>query len=44
MLMFYDLDTRELLRTRPNPLTAAEIRRLRWPGRHGDAWVTVLGW
>jgi transposase InsO family protein len=28
-LMFFDLETRELLRTRPNPLTPAEIRRLR---------------
>ncbi|MBX6752499.1 MAG: IS481 family transposase, partial [Micromonosporaceae bacterium] len=28
-LMFFDPDTRELLRTRPNPLTAAEIARLR---------------
>jgi transposase InsO family protein len=28
-LMFYDLDTRELLRTRANPLTAAEVQGLR---------------
>lgn len=28
-LMFFDLDTRELLRTRANPLTPREIRRLR---------------
>jgi hypothetical protein len=28
-LMFFDLDTRELLRTRPNPLTTGQIRRLR---------------
>ena len=28
-LMFFDPDTRELLRTRPNPLTPAEILRLR---------------
>ncbi|HET9647825.1 MAG TPA: IS481 family transposase [Microlunatus sp.] len=28
-LMFYDLDTRELLRVRPNPLTPDKIRRLR---------------
>jgi transposase InsO family protein len=28
-LAFFDLDTRELLRTRPNPLTAEEIIRLR---------------
>jgi transposase InsO family protein len=28
-LMFYDLDTRELLRTRPNPLTFEQIKRLR---------------
>ena len=28
-LMFYDLDSRELLRTRPNPLTHDQIRRLR---------------
>jgi hypothetical protein len=27
--MFYDLDTRELLRTRPNPMRPDEIRRLR---------------
>jgi hypothetical protein len=27
--MFYDLDTRELLRTRANPLTADEVERLR---------------
>jgi hypothetical protein len=29
MLMFFDLDTRELLRTRPNPLTAEPVARLR---------------
>ena len=29
VLMFFDLDTRELLRTRPNPLTAEQTRRLR---------------
>jgi hypothetical protein len=28
-LTFFDLDTRQLLRTRPNPLTAADISRLR---------------
>ncbi len=28
-LMFYDLETRELLRTRPNPLSAEQVRRLR---------------
>lgn len=28
-LMFYDLDTRELLRTRPNPLTPQQIKGLR---------------
>jgi hypothetical protein len=28
-LSFFDLDTRQLLRTRPNPLTAAEVSRLR---------------
>jgi transposase InsO family protein len=28
-LMFFDLDTRQLLRTRPNPLTPADISRLR---------------
>jgi hypothetical protein len=28
-LMFYDLDTRELLRTRQNPLQPEEVRRLR---------------
>jgi transposase InsO family protein len=28
-LMFYDLDTRELLRTRKNPLQPEEVRRLR---------------
>jgi len=28
-LMFFDLDTRELLRTRPNPLTAEQMARLR---------------
>ena len=28
-LMFYDLETRELLRTRPNPLTAEQVRGLR---------------
>jgi hypothetical protein len=27
--VFFDLDTRQLLRTRPNPLTAADIFRLR---------------
>jgi hypothetical protein len=29
ILMFFDLDTRELLRTRANPLTAEQIARLR---------------
>ena len=29
LLLFYDLDSRELLRTRPNPLTLDQIRRLR---------------
>jgi hypothetical protein len=28
-LTFFDLDTRQLLRTRPNPLTPADIARLR---------------
>ncbi|MEV6518543.1 IS481 family transposase [Micromonospora chalcea] len=28
-LAFFDLDTRELLRTRPNPLTPAQVARLR---------------
>ena len=28
-LSFFDLDTRQLLRTRPNPLTPADISRLR---------------
>jgi transposase InsO family protein len=28
-LMFFDLQTRELLRTRPNPLTPAQVARLR---------------
>jgi hypothetical protein len=28
-LMFFDLQTRELLRTRPNPLTATQVARLR---------------
>jgi hypothetical protein len=28
-LMFFDPDTRELLRTRPNPLTAEQVRGLR---------------
>jgi hypothetical protein len=28
-LMFFDLDTRELLRTRPNPLNAEQVGRLR---------------
>lgn len=28
-LMFFDLETRELLRTRPNPLTTAQVARLR---------------
>jgi hypothetical protein len=28
-LMIYDLDSRELLRTRPNPLTHDQVRRLR---------------
>jgi len=27
--MFYDPDTRELLRTRPNPLTGEQVKRLR---------------
>jgi transposase InsO family protein len=29
LLMIYDLDSRELLRTRPNPLTHDQVRRLR---------------
>ena len=29
VLMFFDLETRELLRTRPNPLTPAQVARLR---------------
>jgi transposase InsO family protein len=29
LLLFYDLDSRELLRTRPNPLTHEQVRRLR---------------
>jgi transposase InsO family protein len=28
-LLFFDLDTRELLRTRPNPLTGEQVQRLR---------------
>jgi hypothetical protein len=28
-LMFFDLDTRELLRTRPNPLTAQQVHAVR---------------
>jgi hypothetical protein len=28
-LMFFDPDTRQLLRTRPNPLTPTEIAKLR---------------
>jgi hypothetical protein len=34
-LMFYDLDTRELLRTRKNPLQPQEVRRLRGPRTAG---------
>jgi transposase InsO family protein len=34
-LMFFDLDTRELLRTRPNPLTPEQIRRLRGARKAG---------
>jgi hypothetical protein len=29
LLLFYDLDTRELLRTRTNPLTPGQVKRLR---------------
>jgi hypothetical protein len=29
LLLFYDLSSRELLRTRPNPLTPAQIKKLR---------------
>ena len=29
LIMFFDLDSRELLRTRPNPLTSQQIQRLR---------------
>ena len=31
-LMIYDLDSRELLRTRPNPLTHEQVRRLAGTG------------
>ena len=34
-LMFFKSDTRELLRTRPNPLTWEQARRLRGHGRPG---------
>jgi transposase InsO family protein len=34
-LMFFDLTTRELLRTRPNPLTTEQVRRLRGLRRAG---------
>jgi hypothetical protein len=34
-LMFFDLQTRELLRTRPNPLTSEQVRRLRGVRRAG---------
>jgi hypothetical protein len=35
LLMFFDLQTRELLRARPNPLTAEQIRRLRGARKAG---------
>jgi hypothetical protein len=35
VLMFFDLDTRELLRTRPNPLTAEQTRRIRGARKAG---------
>jgi hypothetical protein len=35
LLMFFDLTTRELLRTRPNPLTPAQMRRVRGARRAG---------
>jgi transposase InsO family protein len=35
LLMFFDLQTRELLRTRPNPLTAEEIQGIRGARKAG---------
>lgn len=35
LLMFFDLQTRELLRTRPNPLTAEEVRGIRGARKAG---------
>jgi hypothetical protein len=35
VLMFFDLDTRELLRVRPNPLTSEQVLRLRGVRRAG---------
>jgi hypothetical protein len=35
VLMFFDLQTRELLRTRPNPLTESEMRRIRGARKAG---------
>lgn len=35
VLMFFDLTTRELLRTRPNPLTDAQVRRIRGARKAG---------
>jgi hypothetical protein len=35
VLMFFDLETRELLRTRPNPLSTEQVRRLRGARRAG---------
>jgi hypothetical protein len=33
--MFFDLTTRELLRTRPNPLTPTQLHRVRGAGQAG---------
>ncbi|MEU7650785.1 transposase [Micromonospora taraxaci] len=40
-LSFFDLDTGQLLRTRPNPLTAAEVARLRGAPARRTAPATV---
>jgi hypothetical protein len=42
-LMFFDLQTRELLRTRPNPLTPAEIAKLRCARPAGPVPVPSTG-
>jgi hypothetical protein len=42
-LMFFDLDTRQLLRTRPNPLTPADISRLRGVRPAGPPPQTATG-